>query len=526
MNTTAWLYRHLFDTECAQSYARQIEKTIAWLIVASVFSIALEHIPEVASIYQTQLHLFDVFAVAVFTLEYLLRWYTAAQNPEYATSKFPRIKYLFNIYALVDFIAIAPFYLALLIPVDVELLRALRLFRLMRMLKFSRQIIPAVQEFQQLNTGRSFRQKIYALTEPTHHSGKLHEYIDNLIVFWVALSILCVILESVESIHQLFSLLFHWVDVAAFSIFTIEYIARLYASAENPQFNQFKWSRLAYARSWQALIDLFTILPFILEMVMPYQLDLRFLRVFRLMRLLKLTRYSSATQTLGGVLKREWPVIFSAMFVLFLLIILTASLGYLIEHDAQPDIFSNIPEAIYWSMTTLSSIGYGDMTPITPLGRGVTAVVALIGVGIFAIPAGLLASAFTDQLQQDRAALKEKIAKAYAAGDLTEKVLLEITQEAERLHISTLSQQRIMDEAQQEYADTQNNKGQFAGLVINAMEHPEFASHQFKTLIQQLQFLISASDQNQLHADLVTRFGAESDEVRVFQLYTQTNVAQ
>ena len=103
----------------------------------------------------------------------------------------------------------------------------LRMLRLMRMLKLSRQLIPAWQEFRELNRHRSLRAKVYALLEPTGHSGRLHFYVDNFIVFWIALSIICVVLESVESIHALFAVQSHWIDIIAFSVFTLDYLARV-----------------------------------------------------------------------------------------------------------------------------------------------------------------------------------------------------------------------------------------------------------------------------------------------------------
>ena len=202
-NICTLLYSWLFDTNNEAGLAKLIEKSVAWLIVASVFSIALEHIPEVQALYRGELHIFDIIAIIIFTIEYLLRWFTASNNPDYAGYRFPRLKHLVGIYALVDFIAIAPFYIALFMTVDVELLRALRLFRLMRMFKFSRLLVPAIIEFIDLNKKNTFRRKIYSLLEPTEQSGKLQVYFDNFIVFWVAVSIICVLIESVESIHQI-----------------------------------------------------------------------------------------------------------------------------------------------------------------------------------------------------------------------------------------------------------------------------------------------------------------------------------
>jgi hypothetical protein len=159
------------------------------------------------------------------------------------------------------------------------------------------------------------------------------------------------------------------IDTIAFSIFTLEYLARLYAAPENPAYKKRWWPRWSHMRSGQAVIDLLAILPFLLEHFLPYPLDLRFLRVFRLMRLLKLTRYTSATVTLYKVVMREWQVIFASVFVMLLMVILTASMGYLFEHEAQPDKFENIPQSIYWAVVTLASVGYGDISPITPMGR-------------------------------------------------------------------------------------------------------------------------------------------------------------
>jgi hypothetical protein len=98
-----------------------------------------------------------------------------------------------------------------------------------------------------------------------------------------------------------------------------------------------------------------------LEGFLHHVLDLRFLRVFRLTRLLKLTRGNDATKTLVKVISREWPIISASAFIMILLVIMTASLGFLFEHEAQPDKFENIPQTIYWAVITLASIGYGDL---------------------------------------------------------------------------------------------------------------------------------------------------------------------
>ena len=501
------LYRWLFDHEFDEGFHRQIESLVATLILVSVFAIVLEHVPEIYQPYAREFHWFDVITVGIFSVEYVLRLLTAPVHPEFASHRFPRLRYAFSFYALIDLVAILPFYFSQFFTVDVEMLRVLRLLRLARIFKLSRELVPAWNEFQSLNAGRSVRGKLYALLEPTGHSGRLHIYVDNVIVFWVALSIVCVVLESIESVGHLFATQFAWIDTIAFTIFTIEYVARLYAAPENPDYRQLRLPRWAHMSSGQAIIDLLTILPFLLERFLPYPLDLRFLRVFRLLRMLKLTRYTSATSTLLKVLTREWQIIFASVFVMLLLVVLTASLGYLFEHDAQPDKFENIPQSIYWAVVTLASVGYGDISPVTPMGRILTVILALVGIGIFAIPAGLLASAFTDQLRIDREAFRQLLQQAYADGVLNLKEKENIVAEAERLHLSDTEFNLLLAEAKAEFEKTLAEKElSFGQLMLDANAHPEFAAEQFRILVAQQSLLLRATG-----APLVLAKLAESD---------------
>jgi len=497
------IYKWLFDSEFKHGLNHAVERFIALLIIASVLAVLIENTPQIYNDYTQWFHWFDVITVGIFSLEYVLRVSTAHLHPDFAGKRFPRLRYALSFYALVDLIAIAPFYFARFVDVDVEMLRVLRVMRLARMFKLSRQIIPAWHEFQALNEGRSFRAKVFAMLEPTGHSGRLHSYIDNFIVMWIALSITCVIFETVESVRALFATEFMVIDLMAFSIFTLEYIARVYAAPENPKYKNLRMPRWAHVRTGQAIIDLLTILPFILESLFSQHLDLRFLRVFRLMRMLKLTRYTSAMETLYKVVLREWQIIFASVFVMMLLVVLTASLGYLFEHPAQPDKFENIPQSIYWAVVTLASVGYGDISPITPMGRALTVVLALLGIGIFAIPAGLLASAFTDQLRIDRDAFKQRLMLAFEDGllDSSEREL--IVAEAERLHLSHDEVERLTQEARTEFANKEAEDHTHAnGLVLDAKAHPALAAAQFKLLVDQLAIITQATGEDVMRKNL------------------------
>jgi DNA-binding transcriptional MerR regulator len=239
------------------------------------------------------------------------------------------------------------------------------------------------------------------------------------------------------------------------------------------------------------MIDLLAILPFFLEVLLHDVLDLRFLRVFRLARLLKLTRGSDATATLGRVVSREWPVIAAAGFIMLLLVVLTASLGYLFEHEAQPDKFDNIPNSIYWAVITLASVGYGDISPVTPMGRIMTMVLALIGIGIFAIPAALLSSAFSDELVKERAALKIKLHDILADGNIDVEEMAYIRAESKRLHLTAAEIKQLLRQVQEENA----NKSDFAAMPIHTIAaKPELALEHYKSLLGQIRQLALLTD--------------------------------
>jgi len=255
---------------------------------------------------------------------------------------------------------------------------------------------------------------------------------------------------------------------------------------EEPRFQGGIAGRWRFLRSPAALIDLLAILPFFLEVLLHHLVDLRFLRVFRLMRLLKLTRYTGATKTLGIVLKREWPVLMASAFIMLLLVVLTASLGYLFEHEAQPDKFENIPQSIYWAVVTLASVGYGDISPVTPAGRSMTIVLALLGIGIFAIPAALLSSAFTDQLRIERENLQNELFNMLADGVISHDEREIIDAEAARLHLAQDEVDRLIEKARRQREATSNHALMSMPQLI---AQPGAAVERYRELLSQIRQL-------------------------------------
>ena len=315
-------------------------------------------------------------------------------------------------------------------------------------------IVKAVQFFVRKNRGRTLRQKVFALLHATPHSGPLHRILDNFIIVCVLLSVVSIILETVPAIHSIFSSEFYALEVFTVVVFSLEYVGRVYCACELPHYAHPFRGRLRYMLSVSSLIDLLAIAPFYAGLVLQEAFDLRFLRVFRLSRLLKLTRYTGTLNTLFKAVHRERRVLFASAYMMVLLVILTASLGYELEHDAQPDKFDSIPSSMYWAVITLASVGYGDVSPVTPLGKAVTMVISFIGIGIFAIPAGLMASAFTDQLRIDRETFENEFRTALADGKYSAHDRQALEAEAERLHLSPEDVKRIMAKVAQEVRAT------------------------------------------------------------------------
>jgi voltage-gated potassium channel Kch len=511
-----WLYSWLLDPNIDNNYQKDVDGWISSLIVLNLFVLLFEHVPAIFEPNKHLFHLFDMFSVIVFTLEYFMRLCLATEDEEFKNSKYPYLKYITSPFAIIDLLSVMPFYLQAFISID---LRMLRFLRLLRILKLFRVLIPAYKEFKLANQGRTFRQKIHALVFPSMYGGSLQGIFDTFIVVWVVVSVIAVVLESVFAIHYILNIQFIILDTVAVAVFTMEYCMRIYSCVEEPGFEKAILGRIKQAKTTPSIIDLLAVLPFFLEVFLHHLFDLRFFRVFRLLRLLKLTRYTGATSTLTTVIAREWPVLAASAFIMLLLVVLTASLGYLFEHDAQPEKFENIPQSIYWAVITLASVGYGDISPITPMGRIMTIILALLGIGIFAIPAALLSSAFTDQLRIERETLKNELYDMLADGIISPEEADIINREAKRLHLSEEEVQRLIEKAKYD----RELKDDIAGLPLHKIAaSPTHAVEHFKTLMSQIRQLGIMTDKTEFEAAALDNARLSPKELGLWQFINKT----
>ena len=493
------LYSFLLDPEVKGNLQGPIESFVALLILLNVGLMLLETIPQIYEPYAKLFHTIETVSIYIFTLEYVVRFSLAPYQRDLAGKRFPRLSYAVSPFAVIDLLSILPFFLSAFIALD---LRVLRVLRLLRLLKLFRILIPAWKEFRELNKGRTFRQHVHAIVWPSRFGGQINKFCDLFIIFWVLISVLSVLLETVESVHYILAMEFAVLDSVAVAVFTTEYLMRMYSCVEDPKFESPYAGRAKYGFTLGAMIDLLAVLPFFLEALLHHLFDLRFLRIFRMLRLLKLTRFSDATKLVWDGIKREAGTIGASFFVLLLVIILCGSIGYLLEHAAQPEKFESIPGAIYWSVITLSSVGYGDISPITPLGRFITSLMALLGIALVAIPSGILSAAFTDQLRIERESIGGKIAAMMEDNtiDAGEKAMLEA--DARRLHITDVELAGMIQSAQRNRLMDKNIRSDFN--LNAASQDGDLAFEQFRSLVSQMKQIVFIADkklEEVIHAD-------------------------
>jgi len=267
------------------------------------------------------------------------------------------------------------------------------------------------------------RTRIYNILEMTDPQDFLSRAFSLFIVTLISLNVLCIVLESIPELDLLYRTQFFAIEIVSTVIFALEYSLRLWSCIESETEKKAPLkSRIKYALSPLAIVDLLAFLPSILQVIFP-GIDLRFLRVLRLLRVFKLTRYFTSFELLLNVLHEERKNLAGIFFLLLVILTLAASALYLVERDMQPDKFGSIPQAMWWAIAALTTVGYGDVYPLSPAGKILGSLVTIIGIGMVALPSGILASAFSEQMRRKRESLQLAIDDALIDGmiDETEK---------------------------------------------------------------------------------------------------------
>ncbi|KIA87969.1 ion transporter [Kaistella jeonii] len=230
-----------------------------------------------------------------------------------------------------------------------------------------------------------------------------NSYFQKFIYTLIILNVFSLIIASYKEIYTPYEIIFDGFEFFSVIVFSIEYILRFWTADLAFEKGSSFSKRIKFSFSTFGLIDLFAILPFYLPFIFPFDLRvLRILRLFRLLRIFKLGRLSKSLQTITSVLKESKSELSITIFVAFILMILSSTLMFYVENDAQPEKFENIGQSLWWSVATLTTVGYGDIYPITNLGKILSSVIALIGIGFVALPTGIISSAFISRMQSEK----------------------------------------------------------------------------------------------------------------------------
>jgi voltage-gated potassium channel len=244
---------------------------------------------------------------------------------------------------------------------------------------------------------RRLRREVHDVLEVAGDAHPMGRVVNGFIIVLIFLNAIAFAADTVPELAGRYRWEFAAFNAFSVIVFTVEYALRIWSAVEIPMLSRLpRWqARLRYAMRPMMIIDLLAFLPWYLHWLYP--LDLRLLRVFRLFRLLMLVRYSPALQTLGRVVTDEYRALLGALLVILILLLFASSGMYLIERHMQPDKFGSIPQAAWWALATLTTVGYGDVVPVTPLGKMLGGVVMLLGVGMIALPVAIIATGFSQE---------------------------------------------------------------------------------------------------------------------------------
>jgi voltage-gated potassium channel len=244
------------------------------------------------------------------------------------------------------------------------------------------------------------RHRLYDILEHGAISGRTGVIVGRLIVLLIVVNLAAMTFESVPALEARYAPLFTTIELLSLIIFTVEYGLRVWVAPEHDQHRHLsaRQARWRFMSSPLGVIDLLAVLPFWLAWVVPA--DLRVLLIFRIVRFLKLARYSPAIRSLLDAVYRERRALTGCFVILLGATLFVASIMHVIERDAQPDKFGTIPEAMWWAIVTLGTIGYGDVVPVTALGRLVASFTIFLGLIMVALPIGIISTAFADEIHR------------------------------------------------------------------------------------------------------------------------------
>ena len=281
------------------------------------------------------------------------------------------------------------------------------------------------------------QQRVFEIIEKGQPEDRASHYCDIFLFALILLNLVAVCLETIDTLYIQYKTVFTLVELVSVAIFSLEYGLRIWSRAAAPD-GKHKGAfskRMGYIFSFTGIIDLLAILPSIIPLLLG-GVDLRWLRILRLMRLLKFSHYSSALEDLISAVRHESRSFVATLYLLVLALLISSAMIYVAEQDAQPEHFGSIPQAMWWTVVTLTTVGYGDIVPMTVVGKFIATLTALMGVCVVALLTGIVATGFTNQVAMRRNQLEAEITSALSDGEISSDERQEIEDLRQRLNIS------------------------------------------------------------------------------------------
>lgn len=258
--------------------------------------------------------------------------------------------------------------------------------------------------------GQPPHSRLYRLLEPEAWGKPGLSPLNGLLVMLVVFSFITLAIETEPTVPAPVLAALSQVNIGIISIFALEYVARVWVAGEDPRYRGFA-GRLRYMGSFYALADLMAFLPEAILIAQGGHMSgqqVAFLKALRLLRLFKIARYVPAFDVFLAAIRRSWSQLGVALALALVFVYVGALLLYFVEGTLDPENFGSIPRAIWWAVVTLTTVGYGDVYPHSAPGRLAAMMISLAGIGIVALPAGILASAFSDELRDRQASKSDK----------------------------------------------------------------------------------------------------------------------
>ncbi len=242
---------------------------------------------------------------------------------------------------------------------------------------------------------------IYDLLNAKVNNRRAHRIYVFVIATLIYLNIFAVLLGTVAELNQSYGSLLRGIARGTLLVFVFEYCIRLWICTENKKYAHPIRGRLRYIVTPLALIDLLVIIPFFSGVSYhQFLMHFRVFRVFALLTILKSSRFSSSLRMILRVFGSKKSELLISLVITFNLLIILSTAMFLLEHDAQPKVFSSALEGMWWGITTLTTVGYGDMVPITPWGKVLGALSQLAAISLFVLPTAVITSAFNREMKR------------------------------------------------------------------------------------------------------------------------------